>query len=64
MTRTALKRNRLAEFRMRSTRQSAKALFKTKEQNQLLIYQLKIPKSLIFFKNMIKYNYRKEGEKP
>ena len=30
-TRTALIMNGLAEFRMRSTRQSAKALFKTKE---------------------------------
>lgn len=35
MTRTALTRNELAEFRMRSTRQGAKAPFKTKEQNQV-----------------------------
>ena len=41
MTRTALKMNGLAEFRIRSTRQGAKAPFKTKEQNRLLIYQLK-----------------------
>lgn len=40
-TRTALKRNGLAEFRIRYTRQGAKAPFKTKEQNRLLIYQLK-----------------------
>lgn len=32
MTRTALKRNGLAEFRLRYTRQGAKAPFKTKEQ--------------------------------
>ena len=32
MTRTALKMNGLAEFRIRSTRQGAKAPFKTKEQ--------------------------------
>lgn len=31
MTRTALKRNGLAEFRLRYTRQGAKAPFKTKE---------------------------------
>ena len=41
MTRTALKRNGLAELRIRYARQGAKAPFKTKEQNQLLIYQLK-----------------------
>lgn len=41
MTRTALKRNGLAELRISSARQGAKAPFKTKEQNQLLIYQLK-----------------------
>lgn len=40
-TRTALKRNGLAELRIRYARQCAKALFKTKEQNRLLIYQLK-----------------------
>lgn len=40
-TRTALKRNGLAELRIRYARQGAKAPFKTKEQNQLLIYQLK-----------------------
>ena len=34
MPRTALKRNGLAELRMRSARQGAKAPFKTKEQNQ------------------------------
>ena len=34
-TRTALKRNRLAELRIRYARQGAKAPFKTKEQNQL-----------------------------
>ena len=33
-TRTALKMNGLAEFRIRSTRQGAKAPFKTKEQNR------------------------------
>lgn len=33
-TRTALTRNGLAELRMRSARQGAKAPFKTKEQNQ------------------------------
>lgn len=40
-TRTALKRNGLAELRIRYARQGAKAPFKTKEQNRLLIYQLK-----------------------
>ena len=50
MTRTALKRNGLAELRIRYARQSAKALFKPEEQNQLLIYQLKFQKkSLIFW---------------
>lgn len=34
-TRTALKRNELAEFRIRYTRQGAKAPFKTKEQNRV-----------------------------
>lgn len=34
-TRTALKRNGLAELRIRYARQSAKAPFKTKEQNQV-----------------------------
>lgn len=34
-TRTALTRNGLAELRMRYARQSAKALFKTKEQNRV-----------------------------
>lgn len=48
-TRTALKRNGLAELRMRYARQGAKAPFKTKEQNQLLIYQLKFQKKLDFF---------------
>lgn len=33
-TRTALKRNGLAELRISSVRQCAKAHFKTKEQNQ------------------------------
>lgn len=33
-TRTALTRNGLAELRIRSARQGAKAPFKTKEQNQ------------------------------
>lgn len=40
MTRTALTMNGLAELRIRYARQSAKALFKPKEQNRLLIYQL------------------------
>ena len=40
-TRTALKRNGLAELRIRYARQGAKAPFKTKEQNRLLLYQLK-----------------------
>lgn len=48
-TRTALTRNGLAELRIRYARQSAKALFKTKEQNQLLIYQLNFKKNLTFF---------------
>lgn len=48
-TRTALTRNGLAELRIRYARQSAKALFKTKEQNQLLIYQLNFKKKLDFF---------------
>jgi len=48
-TRTALKRNGLAELRIRYARQGAKAPFKTKEQNQLLIYQLKFQKKLDFF---------------
>lgn len=48
-TRTALKRNGLAELRMRYARQSAKAPFKTKEQNKLLIYQLKFQKKFDFF---------------
>lgn len=63
MTRTALKRNGLAELRIRYARQSAKALFKPEEQNQLLMYQLKFQKKLDFFqKNMIEYNHRKEGD--
>nr|DAR58878.1 MAG TPA: hypothetical protein [Microviridae sp.] len=49
MTRTALKRNGLAELRIRYARQGAKAPFKTKEQNRLLIYQLKFQKKLEFF---------------
>ena len=48
-TRTALKRNGLAELRIRYARQGAKAPFKTKEQNRLLIYQLKFQKKLDFF---------------
>lgn len=48
-TRTALKMNGLAELRMRYARQGAKAPFKTKEQNKLLIYQLKFQKRLDFF---------------
>lgn len=48
-TRTALKKNGLAELRMRYARQGAKAPFKTKEQNQLLIYQLNFKKKLDFF---------------
>lgn len=35
-TRTALKRNGLAEFRLRYTRQGAKAPFKTKEYYNLV----------------------------
>lgn len=49
MTRTALTRNGLAELRIRYARQSAKAPFKPKEQNQLLIYQLNFKKNLTFF---------------
>ena len=49
MTRTALKRNGLAEFRMRSTRQGAKALSKQRSKTELLIYQLKFQKKLDFF---------------
>lgn len=40
-TRTALIMNGLAELRIRYARQGAKAPFETKEQNRLLIYQLK-----------------------
>lgn len=40
-TRKALTRNGSAELRIRYARQGAKAPFKTKEQNRLLIYQLK-----------------------
>ena len=53
-TRTALIMNGLAAFRLRYTRQGAKAPFKTKEQNRLLIKKLDF-----FFKNMIEYNHRK-----
>jgi hypothetical protein len=35
-THTALKRNGSAEFRLRYTRQGAKAPFKTKEQNRVV----------------------------
>lgn len=49
MTRTALTRNGLAELRIRYARQSAKAPFKPKEQNQLLIYQLNFKKKLDIF---------------
>lgn len=35
MTRAALKRNGLAELRIRYARQSAKALFKPEEQNRV-----------------------------
>jgi hypothetical protein len=48
-TRTALKRNGFSRIPLRSIRQGAKAPFKTKEQNQLLIYQLKFQKKLDFF---------------
>lgn len=48
-TRTALIMNGLAELRIRYARQGAKAPFKTKEQNRLLIYQLKFQKKLDFF---------------
>nr|DAS75544.1 MAG TPA: hypothetical protein [Microviridae sp.] len=48
-TRTALIMNGLAELRMRYVRQGAKAPFKTKEQNRLLIYQLKFQKNSTFF---------------
>ena len=48
-TRTALIMNGLAELRIRYVRQGAKAPFKTKEQNRLLIYQLKFQKKLDFF---------------
>lgn len=41
ITRTALKRNGLAELRMRYARQGAKAPFKTKEWGREVIYQLK-----------------------
>lgn len=54
-------RNEFSRIPLRSIRQGAKAPFKTKEQNRLLIYQLKFQKNLTFFKNMIKYNHRKEG---
>ena len=37
-TRTALTRNGLAELRVRYARQSAKALFKTREQSSKVIY--------------------------
>lgn len=63
-TRTALKRNGLAELRIRYARQGAKAPFKTKEQNRLLTYQIKFQKKLDFvLKKMIKYNYRKDATK-
>lgn len=64
MTRTALKRNGLAELRIRYARQSAKALFKPEKQNQLLIYQVKFQKKLDFLGKIIKYNYRKVAERP
>ena len=48
-TRTALTRNGLAELRIRYARQGAKAPFKTKEQDLLLIYQLNFKKNLTFF---------------
>jgi hypothetical protein len=39
MTRTALIMKKLSELRMRYARKGAKAPFKPKEQNRLLIYQ-------------------------
>lgn len=48
-TRTALIMKKLSELRMRYARKGAKAPFKTKEQNRLLIYQLKFQKKLDFF---------------
>ena len=53
MTRTALIMNGLAELRIRYARQSAKALFKPKEQNRLLIYQLTFKKNLTFSQKMV-----------
>ena len=41
-TRTALKRNGLAEFRLSSTRQSAKALFKPEAKKDLTCRHLNI----------------------
>lgn len=61
-TRTALTRNGLAALRIRSARQGAKAPFKTKEQNRLLIYQLKLQKKLDFFLKKM-YFTEKEIEK-
>lgn len=49
MTRTALKMNGLSELHIRSARKGAKAPFKTKEQNQVLIYQLNFKKNSTFF---------------
>lgn len=48
-TRTALIMNGLAALRLSSARQGAKAPFKTKEQNRLLIYQLNFPEKLDIF---------------
>lgn len=48
-TRTALKRNELAELRIRYARQGAKALSKQRSKTGLLIYQLKFQKKLDFF---------------
>nr|DAF70994.1 MAG TPA: hypothetical protein [Microviridae sp.] len=43
-TRTALKRNGLAELRMRYARQGAKAPFKPEEQNRVTNISIKISK--------------------
>ena len=55
MTHTALKRNGFSRIPLSSIRQSAKALFKTKEQNRVTDISIKILKKLNFFKKKL-YN--------
>ena len=65
-TRTALKRNGLAEFRLRYTRQGAKAPFKTKESRIVtkLLQSIKTLKKLLTYDKIESEKERKKGATP